>query len=325
MGKKGGGGGGGTTTTKTEPWDGQKAYLTTAMQAADSLFQPYIKRNAQGDVIGLKTVNNALAPAYYSGNTVAPQSEWTKQALQMQAQRALNGSPLVDAASNGISNIVSGGALAGNAGLNVLNQMAQADNPYVDELYQRANNQAQASLDANFNRAGRYGSGAHEATAADAANNLAAQMYGGLWDKRAQAAQNAASAYNTGIGQQVVGAGTAQQLAQQPYTDAAALSEAGGVKDDYAQQLINADIDRYNYEVQRPLQALSTYNQLVSGSYGGTSTATGQQANGSRLGNALGAGMSGAGLGYMIANGTALGGPWGAAIGGLAGGLLGLF
>ena len=325
MGKKGGSSGG-TTTTKTEPWDGQKAYLTTAMQAADSLFQPYIKRNAQGDVTGLKTVNNALAPAYYSGNTVAPQSAWTKQALQMQAQRALNGSPLVDAASKGITNIVNGGALNSNAGLNVLNEMSQADNPYVDELYQRANNQAQASLDSNFNRAGRYGSGQHEAAAADAANNLAAQMYGGLWDKRAQAAQNAASAYNTGIGQQVVGANTAQQLAQQPYTDAAMLSEAGGVTDDYQQQLINAAIDRYNYEAQRPLQALSTYNQLISGNYGGTSTAQGQQATGSRAGGILGGAMTGAGLGAAlsgVAGPAALATPWG--IGGaVLGGMLGL-
>ena len=95
------------------------------------------------------------------------------------------------------------------------------------------------------------------------------------------------------------------------------LSEAGGVTDDYQQQLINAAIDRYNYEVQRPLQALSTYNQLVSGSYGGTSTAQGQQAGGSRLGNALGGALGGAGLvsalatnpaGWMIGAGAGLGG-----------------
>ena len=86
---------------------------------------------------------------------------------------------------------------------------------------------------------------------------------------------------------------------------------------DYAQQLINADIERYNYDAQRQLQALSTYNQLVSGSYGGTSNTTGQQSTGSRLGNALGGAMSGAGLvgalatnpaGWMVGTGAALGG-----------------
>jgi len=247
------------------------------------------------------------------------------------------------------------GINAGNAALAQLNQLAQNDNPYMDALYQRANGQAQASLDSNFNRAGRYGSGQHEAAAADAANNLANEMYSNLYNQRINAANaasqsylqgmneginaqqaagnlynqglnmnigaanNAGGLYNTGIGQRVAAASQAQQLAQQPYTDAAMLSEAGGVKDDYNQQLINAAIDRYNYEAQRPLQALSTYNQLISGSYGGTSTAQGQQATGSRLGNALGGGLTGASIGTQILPG------WGTAIGGLAGGLLGLF
>lgn len=402
MGK--GKGGGGTTTTKTEPWDGQKQYLTTAMQAANALFSPYMQTDKQGNVTGLNTVNNALAPAYYKGNTVAPQSAWTTQALQMQADTAKNmaSNPVMQAANSAAQQVASGQALksnagltqlqglaknapvtqaqalqgnagmnylngltgqginAGNAALTQLNQLAQNDNPYMDALYQRANNQAQASLDSNFNRAGRYGSGSHEAAAADAANNLANEMYGSLYNQRvnaanaasqaylqgqsegiqarqaagnlynsgignlinaygqqANAAQGAGSLYNQGVGQRVVAAGTGQQLAQQPYTDAAMLSEAGGVKDDYNQQLINAAIDRYNYEAQRPLQALSTYNQLISGSYGGTSTAQGQQAAGSKLGNVLGGALGGAGLvgglvsnpaGWMIGAGAGLGG-----------------
>lgn len=438
MGK--GKGGGGTTTTKTEPWDGQKQYLTTAMQAANALFQPYMKTDALGNVTGLKTVNNALAPAYYSGNTVAPQSAWTTQALTMQANAAKNmaNDPTMKAATAAAQQVASGQALknnagltqlqsiaktapitqaqalggnagmtalnkyatqnfnggnaalknlqgttgaginSGNAALTQLNQLAQNDNPYMDALYQRANNQAQASLDSNFNRAGRYGSGSHEAAAADAANNLANEMYGSLYNQRinaanaasgaylqgmgeginaqqaagnlynqglgmninaaqgagslynsgignlinaygqqANAAQGAGNLYNQGVGQRVVAAGTGQQLAQQPYTDAAMLSEAGGVKDDYQQQLINAAIDRYNYEAQRPLQALSTYNQLISGSYGGTSTAQGQQTSGSKLGNVLGGALGGAGLvgglvsnpaGWMIGAGAGLGG-----------------
>ena len=411
MGK--GKGGGGTTTTKTEPWDGQKQYLTTAMQAANALFSPYMQTDKQGNVTGLNTVNNALAPAYYKGNTVAPQSAWTMQALQMQADAAKNmaSNPLMKAANSAAQQVASGQALkdnaglsklqslaksapvtqaqalqgnagmnylngitgqginAGNAALTQLNQLAQNDNPYMDALYQRANNQAQASLDSNFNRAGRYGSGSHEAAAADAANNLANEMYGSLYNQRinaanaasqaylqgqnegiqarqaagnlynsgignlinaygqqANAAQGAGSLYNQGVGQRVVAAGTGQQLAQQPYTDAAMLSEAGGVKDDYQQQLINAAIDRYNYEAQRPLQALSTYNQLISGSYGGTSTAQGQQASGSRLGSALGGALTGGGMGAALSGlsgAAALASPWG--IGGaVLGGMLGL-
>lgn len=304
-GGKGGGGGGSTTTVqKADPWVGQQPYLRDVFSKAQNLYN-----------------SGQMAPEYYPGQTVAGQSNWTQQALQMQADRAQNGSPLIDSASSAMQNITGGGALAANQGLNTLNELSSADNPYADQLYNRANSQVQASLDSNFNRAGRYGSGAHEAAAADAANNLANQMYGSLWDKRAQAAQSAGQLYNQGVGQQILGSSAAQNLANQAYTDAAALGEAGGVQDDYAQQLINADIDRYNYNVNRPLTALSNYNQLIQGSYGGTSTTTGQQSgySGNRLGNVVGGALSGGGLGYMLAG---AGSPWiagGAALGGLLG------
>ena len=305
MGKKGGGGGGSTTTVqKADPWAGQQPYLQNIFQQAQQLY------NAGG-----------MAPNYYPGQTVADQSDWTKQALQMQADRAQSGSPLITNASNAMNNITTGQALAGNQGLNTLNQLAQEDNPYVDELYNRANSQVQANLDGNFNRAGRYGSGAHEAAAADAANNLAAQMYSSLWDKRADAAQAAGQLYNTGIGQQVVAGQTGQQLANQAYTDAEALSQAGGMMDDYNQQLINANIDRYNYDQQKALLALQNYNNLIQGSYGGTTTTTGQQSSsGSTLGNVAGGALTGGGLAYMLgASNPIIGGA------ALAGGLLGLF
>ena len=305
MGKKGGGGGSTTTVQKADPWAGQQPYLKDVFKQAQQLY------NAGG-----------MAPNYYPGQTVANQSDWTKQAMQMQADRATAGSPLIDSASNAMSNITSGNALANNAGLNTLNELSQQDNPYVDELFSRANNQVQASLDSNFNRAGRYGSGAHEAAAADAANNLANQMYSSLWDKRADAAGTAGQLYNTGIGQQVVAGQTGQQLANQAYTDAAALSEAGGMMDDYNQQLINAAIDKYNYEQQQPLAALSNYNQLIQGSYGGTTTSTAKQNTGtaSTLGNALGGALTGGGLAYALgASNPIIGGA------ALAGGLLGLF
>ena len=142
-----------------------------------------------------------------------------------------------------------------------------------------------------------------------------------LWDKRADAAQSAGQLYNTGIGQQVVAGQTGQQLANQAYTDAEALSQAGGMMDDYNQQLINADIDRYNYNQQKALLALQNYNNLIQGSYGGTTTTTGQQSSsGSTLGNVAGGALTGGGLAYMLgASNPIIGGA------ALAGGLLGLF
>lgn len=303
MGKKGGGGGSTTTVQKADPWAGQQPYLQDIFQQAQQLYN-----------------SGGMAPNYYPGQTVADQSQWTQNALQMQADRAQNGSPLIDNASNAMNNITTGQALQNNQGLNVLNQLSQEDNPYVDELYNRANSQAQSAINGNFSSAGRYGSGAHAAASADAANNLANEMYSSLWDKRADAAQAAGQLYNTGIGQQVVAGQAGQQLANQAYTDAAALGQAGAAMDDYNQQKINADIDRYNYNQQQALLALQNYNNLIQGSYGGTTTTTGQQSTGgSTFGNVLGGALSGGGLGF------ALGGPIGAGIGALGGGLLGLF
>ena len=302
----GGKGGGGSTTTvqKADPWEGQQPYLQEIFQSAQQLYN-----------------NGQMAPDYYPGQTVADQSQWTQDALQMQADRAQNGSPLIDNASDAMNAITTGSALAGNQGLNTLNQLAGEDNPYTGELFNRANSQVQASLDSNFNRAGRYGSGAHEAASADAANNLATQLYSSLWDKRADAATTAGQLYNSGIGQQIVAGQASQQLANQAYTDAAALGEAGAALDDYSQQQINADIDRYNYEQNQALMALQNYNNLIQGTYGGTTTTTGQQnTSGSTLGNVAGGALAGGGLAYMMgASNPIIGGA------ALAGGLLGLF
>lgn len=304
MGGKGGGGGSTTTVQKADPWSGQQPYLTDIFQKAQQLYN-----------------SGGMAPNYYPGQTVAGQSQWTQDALQMQADRAQNGSPLIDNASTAINNITTGQALAGNQGLNTLNQLSQEDNPYVDELYNRANSQAQSAINSNFSSAGRYGSGAHAAASADAANNLANEMYSALWDKRADAAASAGQLYNTGIGQQVVAGQTGQQLANQAYTDAEALSQAGGIMDEYNQQKINADIDRYNYDQQKALLALQNYNNLIQGSYGGTTTTTGQQSSsGSTLGNVAGGALTGGGLAYMLGASNPIIGA-----SALAGGLLGLF
>ena len=63
------------------------------------------------------------------------------------------------------------------------------------------------------------------------------------------------------------------------------------------QAKIDAAIDKYNYNAQRPLTALSNYNQLIQGTYGGTTTSTGKSGySGSALGSAIGGATAAAGL-----------------------------
>ena len=88
-----------------------------------------------------------------------------------------------------------------------------------------------------------------------------------------------------------------QELANQAYKDAEMLSQAGANLDAYNQAKIDADIDRWNYDQQKALEALSRYNQLIQGTYGGTSTSTGKTEYApSALGTAVGAGAVGVGM-----------------------------
>ena len=221
----GGGGGGGNTTTvqKADPWSGQQPYLQDVFSESQNLYN-----------------SGALAPNYYSGNTIADQSQWTQQANQMQADRALNGDASISTAKGAMDNIVSGNALAGNTGLNALNQMTEAVNPYSSALLNDAIGQANAKIDSGFSGAGRYGSGAHENAKADSVADLTSQFYSDAYDKQMQAASQAGQLYNAGVDTQISGAGMAQELANQAYKDSEALSQAGANVDAFNQAKIDA-------------------------------------------------------------------------------------
>ena len=338
MGSKSGGATSTTTVQKADPWSGQQPYLRDVFAEAKKFYD-----------------SGRLTPDFYPGNTVVQPSVWSQQALQMQAERALSGSASLNAAQNAVDGIATGqamGANAGlgaldelasrdfnaeNAGLDALTQMASARNPWLDTLYQDASREALSALDGSFSRAGRYGSGAHAAAQADAVTGLAADMYGAAYQQQMQAAAQAASAYNTGLGQQIsaaqaagqlYGQGIGQQLAaagmvpsfaDQAYRDAAALAEAGAAQESYAQQKLNAEIERWNAEQQKDVIALNNYSQLIQGDYGSSSSSTTWQDAGTGT-SRLGGFISGAGAGASM--GGSLAGPWGALIGGIGGGLL---
>ena len=262
-GGKGGGGGEADTVSSAAPWSGQIPYLIGG-------------RNSQGNYVpgvfpeaARLYESGKLAGEYYPGDTVAPESDYTKKARDMIYGRATGGSDVIDQAAEGMTGIVNGSALEDNTGLNLLNQYAQDVNPYIDSLYQDASQEALAQLNANFSRAGRYGSGAHEAAAGDAVENLANQMYSNAYNQAVGAAGNAAGAYNQGIANQVSAASPAQSLGNQAYTDASQLAQAGTSLDDYNQSVLDAKVDRWNYNQQRDMTALQNYLNLVGGSYGG--------------------------------------------------------
>ena len=299
MGGGSGGGGGNTTTVQqADPWKGQQPYLTELFELAQDFYN-----------------NGTFAPDYFPKSTSAPISDAMLESIDKQIRRASDGSPLIRAAQDQLTSTMSGEYLNNNP------FMDTDGNPYLDDMVARAIGQTNAGVASNAATAGRYGSGAFHAAANDAAGNIATQMYGQAYDND----QNRAlAAWTNERDNQMKGMLFAPDLANNDYTDLAALAEAGTAQENYWQEWLNQDIDRWNYEQNKWPAALETYANLIQGNYGmsGTSKTSGSSRT-NPLGSAASGALAGGGLGYLLggaANGSAYG-----LIGAGLGGLLGLF
>lgn len=117
-----------------------------------------------------------------------------------------------------------------------------------------------------------------------------------------------------------------KSLALAPQTNQMAMmpgqvqSAVGGERDAYIQNLLNAEMQRYQLNSQLPWMNLQNYGNMIGGSYGqsstGTMTTPGMQGP-SALTAGLGGAMSGGALAGMM--GGAAAGPWGMGIGALLG------
>lgn len=221
-----------------DPWAGVQPYLTE----------------------GYKDLSNVVkqgAPNYYPNQTVQGFAPEQEQAMQLTAQRATNGSPLNKAASGEIQKVLGGEYL--NAG-----------NPYFSQVV----NQIRNPVDATYQAAGRYGSGAHDQAIANTAGQLAYQNYG---DERARMQQAAA---------------LAPQLAQQDYLDYNALNDVGTQRQQQGQAVLSEDVNRHNYESNKDLDWISNYLAMLNGAQGGSTTTTQPYYQPSGWGQALGGGMA---------------------------------
>ncbi len=235
MSKKGGGDGGSpttaqTVTSSTAPWSGQQPYLSFGFQQAQDLY-------------------NRGGPQYYAGDTLAPVSGDTTQALALQAQRALAGSPLTTAAQANALGTAQGDYLS-------------AGNPYLQNMFNSIADTVRPSVTGSFEGAGRYGSGAYANALASALTNNAGNL----------AYQN----YNDERGNMMRTDALAPTLANQDYTDIGQLAATGDAQRQLAQQDINSAVDRYNYNQNLPYNSLADYMRMIQGNYGSSSTQTTQ-------------------------------------------------
>lgn len=282
MGGLTGGGGGGNTTTvqKSDPWSGQQPYLKDVFSQAQNQF-------------------NSNTPQYFPNSTVVPFSPETQTALNLTTLRALNGSPVENAAQNQLSSTLNGDYLYGGQGFN--------------QALQAAHDQILPMVQSDFNSAGRINSGLAQTSEAQQLGNSFANLY-------SQGRQN-----------QMQSMLFAPQMANQDYADIGQLANVGQQHEALQGQQLQDQMDRWNFQQNLPAQKLSQYDQLINGTYGGTTTSTSpyyQNRGAGLLGGALGGASLASMLGASVtptaaasaAAASALGssawaGPWGLAAG----------
>lgn len=332
---KGGNKGGGGTTTQTiqnaDPWSGVQPYLSNLYRNADQWL-------------------GSSSPSFYPGNTVADQSVNTLQALTRGAYRAGTGSPLDRMADQHNLETTHGDFLFSNPANGLLRDTANGaflnKNPHLDAMFNSATqpmvNQYQRAvlpgIASQFSAAGRFGSGLQSQAMADAAQPLgqalssaASSIYGGAYENERNRQQDAAKAYGANYNfersAQEGATQLAPSLAANDYNDIEKLMSIGQYHEGRAQDLINANMQRWDFNQNQPLAKLQAYNALLQGGTQFGSTSTSQKASqarnpflgavggafaGDALGGALGSAMGGAGFG-----------PIGMGIGALLGGLYG--
>lgn len=261
-------GGGGTTTQKTEPWEGQKGFLSDIYnQAHGQYYKP--------------------GPSYFPGSTVTPFSGETEAALKLQTNRALAGNPAMNAANTELSKTLSGGYLSPDS------------NPYLKGSVDQALGDVRSMVGSQF-KGNNFGSSAHQEWLNRKGIEAVAPIY----------AQN----YQNERTNQMRGMMFAPQMAQADYADIGQLANVGAARESLAQEKIQDQINRWNYEQNLPYQKLGQYAGLVqSGNPGmsGTSTAPGTYRN--RTAGALGGAATGAALGAGLMQAGAMNAwnPWG--------------
>lgn len=223
---KGGGGGGGSSTTS---------------QQLDPTVAPFVKYGLEE----AKGLYQTTSPEYYAGKTYVSPSAQTTTALSEAEARAKAGSPLLPAAQGQQYDVISGKYLAPNP------YLAAAMKPAIETATTSYNDAVKQAL-SDASRSGRYGSN----VMADLTTRAGTTLANTLANKGAELAYGN---YATERGLQQQAAFNAPSMAAADYADIQQLMNVGKTQEDYAKTALQADIDRFNFEQNKPYQKLSAY------------------------------------------------------------------
>ena len=262
-------------------------------------------------------------PEFFSGQTYVSPSEQTLAALQQQEALARGAQPALSASQEAyMGGLRQLGETAGGAFL--------SGSPYLQSLIETATRpitqqfqeQTLPSIASQYSAAGRYGSGAMARTtgqaqegASRAIGDVATQLAAADYARERQAQQQA-------IGAQIDAARLAPQFYQQQFLPSQQLGQIGAARETLAQQPLQEEMARFNFQQQVPYEQLRGFLSSVYGTPLGSSQFQNiPQAQTNQFGQALGGGILGSQIGSMFGG---IGGLSGSQTGAILGGLGGL-
>lgn len=289
----------------SNPWGPQQAFLMRGFNEANRIL-------------------NNRTEQFYPGQTYASFSPQTEQALNLTEQRALAGSPIHKSAQEQLMQTLGGQFL--NQGNPIANKAMEesAAGKYLhggkgfDAAYKAAYNKIIPDIQSRYNRAGQFGSGLARQAEAQALADAFASQYGQERQNQLSAANFLGNQYGNERQNQLRAMLFAPQVAQMDYNDLAALAGVGAQREGQAQSAIDEAMARHNFNQNLDAQKLAQFMGIISQQLGQEGVTTNQGFAGNRGAGVLGGALGGAGIGANF-------GPWGAGIGGLLGGLGGLF
>lgn len=252
---------------------------TTATSGPPAYLQPFL----QGAATAGTQLYNQGPQQFYPGQSVVPFAPQTNQAMNMQQQRAMGGSPLVSQAQQSTLGTLQGNFLSPDA------------NPYLQKAFDPVAANINRTFDTAMARSGRDltgNIGARASQIGQAANQFFGQNYQAERDRMMQASNQAIP------------------LANQDYFDIAQLGQVGAQVQDQAGRIQQDNMQRFNFAQNAPWENLNRYMGVLTGAPYGQTTA--QSVN--MPSNPWGSAMGGALGGYALT-----GNPWGALTGGLGG------
>jgi hypothetical protein len=290
-----------TTQTSSEPWGAAQPALKTGLEDAQKLYK------------------SGVGSQPYTGSTVVPYAQQTIQGMNNQETVANRYQPRFEeqagrvygnAAQGGLNELQRGSVdrLQGMAGGSML-----TGNPYIDQVIGNTSEDIGKSSNLMASAAGRYGSGGHQGVIADAVGDVSSKMRMQNYDTERGYMQDAiGSLFNAGQQQQNninANTGAMSDAYQAAMAPANTLQSIGGAYEDLQGRTMNDQMRIFSEMQNAPWQQIGRLQGVASGA--GTMGGTGQT-------TAQGPSKIGSGIGGALA-GYGMGGPAGAALGGLGG------